>query len=130
MTYQELFSRLTYETALVVFLKRNGEVRLMLCTRNLSTVSLLYGFQGQALGGHDNRCNINNGNVAVFDMIVGEARSFNIDRVLDVQFAGIVSTREEYDAVLKQFVVFKADYEKSKPMMISMDTFEEGGDKA
>ena len=58
MTYPEVYSRLCYETAFVVFLKKDGTIRLMLCTRNLNTVSLQYGFQGKALGGHDNRCNI------------------------------------------------------------------------
>lgn len=123
MTYPEVYSRLTFETAVIVFLKKNGEVRIMLGTRNLNTVSLLYGFQGQVLGGHDTRCNINNGNIAVFDMIIGDARSFNIDRLLDIQFAGVISTKEEYDAVLEKFKEFKDEYEKSKPMQISMDTF-------
>ena len=56
--YAEVFSKLTYELAFIVFLKKDGTVRLMLGTRNLNTVSLEYGFQGKALGGHDNRCNI------------------------------------------------------------------------
>lgn len=129
MTYPEVYSKLCYEMALIVFLKKNGEVRLMLGTRNLSTVSILYGFQGNVLGGHDNRCNINNGNVAVFDMIAGDARSFNINRVLDIQWAGVVSTREEYDAVLANFVKFKEEYEKTKPMVISMDSFDSKGEQ-
>lgn len=124
MTYPEVYSRLTFETAVIVFLKKNGEIRIMLGTRNLNTVSLLYGFQGQVLGGHDTRCNINNGNIAVFDMIIGDARSFNIDRLLDIQFAGVINTKEEYDAVLEKFKAFKDEYEKSKPMQISMDTFD------
>lgn len=128
MTYPEIYTRLCYETALVVFLKKNGEVRLMLGTRNLNTVSLLYGFQGNTLGGHDNRCNVNNGNVAIFDMIAGDARSFNIDRMLDIQFAGVISSKEEYERVLQQFVAFKTEYEKTKPMVISMDSFEKKGE--
>lgn len=78
--YPEVFSKLTYETAYLIFLKKDGSIRLMLATRNLSTVALRWGFQGKALGGHDNRCNINNGNVAVFDLLLGDARSFSIDR--------------------------------------------------
>ena len=34
MTYPEVYSRLCYETAFVVFLKKDGTIRLMLCTRN------------------------------------------------------------------------------------------------
>lgn len=127
MTYPEVYSKLCYETALIVFLKKNGEVRLMLGTRNLNTVALLYGFQGNVLGGHDTRCNINNGNVAVYDMIAGDARSFNIDRLLDIQFAGVITTKEQYDEVLKKFVKFKDEYEKNKPMRVDMDTIKQLG---
>ena len=127
MTYPEVYSKLCYETASIVFLKKNGEVRLMLGTRNLNTVALLYGFQGNVLGGHDTRCNINNGNVAVYDMIAGDARSFNIDRLLDIQFAGIITTKEQYDEVLNKFVKFKDDYEKNKPMRVDMDTIKQLG---
>lgn len=127
MTYPEVYSKLCYETALIVFLKKNGEVRLMLGTRNLNTVALLYGFQGNVLGGHDTRCNINNGNVAVYDMIAGDARSFNIDRLLDIQFAGVITTKEQYDEVLNKFVKFKEEYEKNKPMRVDMDTVKQLG---
>lgn len=127
MTYPEIYSKLCYETALIVFLKKNGEVRLMLGTRNLNTVALLYGFQGNVLGGHDTRCNINNGNVAVYDMIAGDARSFNIDRLLDIQFAGVITTKEQYDEVLNKFVKFKDEYEKNKPMRVDMDTIKQLG---
>ena len=124
MTYPEIYSRLTYDTAVIVFLKKNGEVRIMLGTRNLNTVSLLYGFQGQVLGGHDTRCNINNGNVAVFDMVIGDARSFSVDRVLDIQFAGVINNKEEYDKVLEGFVKFKEEYENTKPMTLDMNSFD------
>ena len=47
--YPEVFSKLTYETAYLIFLKKDGSIRLMLATRNLSTVALRWGFQGKAL---------------------------------------------------------------------------------
>lgn len=125
MTYPEAFSRLTFETAVIVFLKKNGEVRLMLGTRNLNTVSLLYGFQGAKLGGHDNRCNITNGNLAVFDLVVGDARSFNIERLLSIDFVGEIKTMEQYNTILQKYVEFKNQYEATNPMMISMDIKEE-----
>lgn len=122
MTYPEVYSRLCYETAFVVFLKKDGTIRLMLCTRNLNTVALQYGFQGKALGGHDNRCNISNGNIAVFDLALGEARSFNIDRLVEIEFKGIVSTAEQLEEVTGEFLEFKAEYEKSQPMELDMDS--------
>lgn len=127
MSYAEVFSRLTYETAAIVFLKKDGSVRIMLGTRNLETVRLLYGFQGQTLGGHDNRCNIKNGNLAVFDMIVGDARSFNIERLLDIQYAGVITTKEQYDNVLANFVAYKDAYEKTKPMQLDLSMLDNKG---
>lgn len=120
MQYTEVFSKLTYELATIIFLKKNGEVRLMLGTRNLNTINLIYGFQNQVLGGHDNRCNKDNGNLAVYDMIVGDARAFNINRLIDINFMGVISTKQEYDAALAEFVRFRDEYEKTKPMQVDM----------
>ena len=125
--YPEVYSKLLYETALIVFLKKNGEVRIMLGTRNLNTVNLSFGWQANELNMQDGRCNINNGNIAVIDMIIGEGRSFNIERVLDIQYAGVITTKEQLDNVVKQFVAFKEEYEKTKPMQIDMDSFDNGG---
>lgn len=121
MEYPEVYSRLNYETAVVTFFKKDGSVRVMLATRNLTTVALMYGYKGDVLGGHDNRCNITNGNVAVFDMIAGDARSFSINRLIDIQFCGIVTTKEEYQKVLEQFVAYKEQYEKTKPNVIDIE---------
>lgn len=124
MEYAEIFSRLTYETAIVVFMKKNGDVRLMLGTRNLSTVNLKYGWRAVELGGHDRRCNINNGNIALFDMLVDGVRSFNIERLVTVQFLGEIRTLEELDAAAEKFAEFKEEYEKTQPSEISMDNLD------
>ena len=113
MQYTEVFSRLTYETAGVIFFKKNGDVRIMLCTRNLSTAALEYGFKGSDLGGHDNRCNINNGNIAVIDMLIGEARSFNIDRLVSIDYYGIVETKDQLEEVAAKFAKFREEYMRS-----------------
>lgn len=106
-TYPELYSRLSYETAIVNFIKKDGTFRTMLCTRNLNSISLKYGFKGRELGGHDNRCNINNGNLAVFDLIIGEARSFNIDRCSGVQFLGVITTIEDMEHAFSVYSEYK-----------------------
>ena len=127
VNYPEVYSRLLYETALIVFLKKNGEVRIMLGTRNLNTANIYFGWLGDKLNMQDGRCNINNGNIALIDLIIGDGRSFNVERVLDIQYAGVVTTKEQLDNVVKQFVEFKEKYEKSKPMVIDMNSFEDGG---
>lgn len=121
MKYAEVFSRLTYETAFLVFFKKDGSIRLMLATRNLNTVGLNYGFQGRALGGHDNRCNIQNGNLAVFDLMAGEARSFHIDRLISIEYHGIITKAEELEQLAEKFNTFKEEYESTQPTSINMD---------
>ena len=121
MTYPEVFSKLTYETATVIFMKKDGAIRIMLATRNLHTVELEYGFQGKALGGHDNRCNIKNGNVAIFDIILGEARSFSINRLVSIEYHGAITVKEELDNVVQKYMVFKRNYEATQPMELTMD---------
>ena len=119
--YSEVYSHLNFETAAIVFLKKDGTVRLMLGTRNLSTINLRYGYQGATLGGHDKRCNIGNGNVAVFDLLLGEARAFNIDRLQSIYYMGTVETPEQLDKVANEFIEFQKAYEESKPKAIDMD---------
>lgn len=99
--YGDMFMRLQYEVATVVFTKKNGEIRVMLCTRNLKTAELIHGNLGGLLNGHDKRCNIHNGNISVIDMLKGEPRSFNIDRVLNVNFYGCIDTMEDYTKAYK-----------------------------
>lgn len=124
MQYSEVFSRLTYETAILVFMKKNGEVRLMLGTRNLNTVALRYGFQGNVLGGHDNRCNIKNGNVAVYDLLLGDARSFHIDRLVSIEYLGQIDSMEKLEDAADRFLQFKEKYEASKPKELTMDSLD------
>lgn len=119
-TYPEVFSRLTYETAIIIFLKKNGEVRSMLATRNLNTVAIKNGFQGGVLGGHDKKCNINNGNVAVYDLIKCDARSFNIDRLIDIEYLGEIKTDEEYEEAFAKFLEFKKKYDEQTKVETDM----------
>lgn len=123
MDYAEVFRNLTYQTAIIIFIKKNGEIRVMLGTRNLKTVELEYGFKGMELGGHDKRCNINNGNVAVYDMIVGEARSFSINRLVSIQYVGEITDTDTLNKVVEEYVKFKNDYEATKPKTLDIDTF-------
>lgn len=121
--YAEVFSRLNYELGIITFFKKNGDIRVMLGTRNMNIISLKYGFQGKELGGHDTRCNIKNGNIAVFDMVIGEARSFNIDRICsDVYWLGEVKTIEEYDKLFDQYMQYKEECDKCQKQSIDLDS--------
>lgn len=119
--YTEVYRGITYDTAILIFMKKNGDIRIMLGTRNLKTVELKYGFQGRALGGHDNRCNINNGNIAVFDMMLGETRSFNISRLIHFQPIGLIDSNEKLDEASEIYSDFKEKYEAEQPTKLDMD---------
>lgn len=127
MKYAEAFSKLSYELAIISFLKKDGTVRVMLGTRNLNTVKLKFGFQGAALGGHDNRCNIGNGNLAIYDMILGEARCFNINRLIDIQWLGVISSEEQLNKAYELFDNYNKEYEKTKPKTINFDDIDNIG---
>ena len=41
--YSEIFGRLTFDTATVLFIKKDGTIRCKLATKNISTVALEFG---------------------------------------------------------------------------------------
>lgn len=118
--YSEVYNRISTETGIVVFRKKDDTVRVMLATRNLITASLDYGLLKSLLDGHDKRCNIRNGNVGVIDLTIGEGRAFNIERVLDIVWLGDIRTKEDLDKAFDKFMEVKKANEGTKN--INMDT--------
>lgn len=112
MDYGETYTRLSYETALVAFVKKDGSIRILLGTRNLTTAALEYGNLGGLLNGHDKRCNIKNGNLAVVDLALGECRSFNIERLLKIHYFGQIETLERLEEVYTEYMGIKQEFEK------------------
>lgn len=128
MTYQELYTELLRSVCVVTFIKKDGNVRNMLATTNARIASIGGEFNPMALMGHEKRCNIDNGNIAVWDMIIDEPRSFNINRVLAAYTFGNIQTKEQLNYVVEQFKQYDEDYSKNNPMTLSMDTeFNNGG---
>lgn len=121
MNYPEVYSRLNFELGIVIFIKKNGEFRVMLCTRCMSIINLVFGYKGNVLASHDNRCNIGNGNVAVYDMAIEDARCFNIDRVIDIQWLGPVESKEQYNRMFAEFVEFRDNYIKACTATVDFD---------
>ena len=102
-------------------MKKNGDVRIMLATRNIETASLLYDFLGGQLAGHDKRCNIKNKNMAVIDLEIGEARSFSVERLIDVEFCGEVNTKDDIEKVFEHFMVEQKQFNESLDNKLNMD---------
>ena len=122
MNYPEVYSRLNFELGIVIFIKKNGEFRVMLCTRCMSVINMVFGYKGNVLASHDNRCNIGNGNVAVYDMAIEDARCFNIDRVIDIQWLGPVESKEQYNRMFAEFVEFRDNYIKACTATVDFDS--------
>ncbi len=118
--YSEVYNKLSTETGVVKFRKKDGTLRVMLCTRNLITANLDYGMLKGLLDGHDKRCNIRNGNIGVIDLTIGEGRAFNIERVISIDWLGDIRTKEDLDKAFDIFMNIKNNSDVSS--QISMDT--------
>lgn len=119
-SYSEVYNKLSTETCIVTFRKKDGTVRVMLATRNLITSGLDYGLLKGLLDGHDKRCNIRNGNIGVIDLTIGEGRAFNIERILDIIWLGDIRTKEDLDRAFDKFMDVKNSIELTSK--ISMDS--------
>lgn len=119
-SYSDVYNKLNFGVATVIFFKKNGDIRVMLATRNVRTAALLHGYLGGELAGHDKNCSIKNGNIAVIDLILGEARMFNIDRVIAIYYHGEIETAEQAEAQVEEFLDYKNKYEANNPMKIDI----------
>lgn len=124
--YLDVIQRLCSETAVVVFMKRNGELRAMLCTRNIFTLRMFGDFLGLSLTRHDGRCNIKNGNISVIDLEISEARSFGIDRVLHIEWCGVIEEPGQLDKAAEMLEYIRNTYSQtSDSSNITLDNMNE-----
>lgn len=101
--YPEIYRRLMQETAILKFIKADGTNRIMLATRNTVTSELMGDNLIGLLGGYDKRCNRHNGNIAVIDLALVTCRSFNIERLVDVKWCGVVETEESLSEAIESY---------------------------
>ena len=102
--YSQIFSGLSNDTAIVTFKKKDNTIRTMICTRNRYTIEGNCGDIIYQLLGKDKHCNINNGNMSVIDIAIGEARSFNINNLINIEYLGEIKTPEEYTTALAKYL--------------------------
>jgi hypothetical protein len=127
MDYSQIYMRLNHETACAIFVKRDGTIRTMLCTRNNTTMHNNGNDLMGRLVAYDRRCNINNRNIAVYDLVLGDVRSFNTDRLIDTEWYGILETKEQLDEAHIKFKEFDRKYKAEMPQQISMDMLKDTG---
>ena len=112
--YCDVFNSLEYKTGVAVFMKKNGDMRVMLATRNVDTIEKLGigNMYGKMLS-YSNRCNQGNGNIPVMDIILADARTINVDRLLEFEPIGVINTQEDLNnacGVYKKYVsAYKPD---------------------
>lgn len=112
--YGEVYRRLTQETAIVKFVKADETIRIMLATRNTETSAMMGDNLIGLLGGYDKRCNRHNGNIAVIDLALVTCRSFNIERVLSIEWCGIIETEDELSNTIDKFKQYKQSSDTEK----------------
>jgi hypothetical protein len=114
-SYTELYKKLTYEAMVIIFLKKDGTVRVMLGTRNLDIAKVKFGWINSELSKMDKRCSVDNGNVGIIDLILGEGRCFNVNRLIWVKSLGVVTDEAQYDKMIQYFAEFTNDYTGMMP---------------
>lgn len=106
-TYQELLEITNTGLACVVFVKKKGEIRYMLCTRNLDFSNAFIGYYGSKLGMFDAKYTYDNNNFPVIDLVVQDVRTVAVNRMLYAQPLALPKTREQLNTMLNHFEVFK-----------------------
>lgn len=113
LDYRELHSKLGKSTMIITFYKANGEIRPMLCTRNINTAAINYGYMGNRLSSFSRNCNERNRNIGVIDLIIGDARCFKMDRVVDANDLGEITTPEHFDRAVEIFRNYVEKYKEA-----------------
>ena len=87
--------------AVVVFRKKNNEIRVMLCTRSPITCGAV-GLEAHI--GNKNEASLEaNGNITVMDLIAGETRIFNINRVMYSLWMLEVANPDEVEMIFEAY---------------------------
>ena len=90
--YNELKTYLGTYTAVVLFQKKDGTKRAMLCTRNPYTIKSLTGVKlSGELAGHDKRHTASTGTLSVIDLSICEARAITVSKILGIVWVGILT---------------------------------------
>ena len=95
-------------SAILVFRKKNNELRVMLCTRNFQTANL---------AGFDARLNSRNTakteadvNLIVTELVLGETRQVNISRIVYSCWFTMASTQEEIEQLNVAYEYIKSQW--------------------
>ena len=93
--YLQLKNTLEQQSIIVSFKKKNGDVRVMLGTRNMTTCEKICNRDlTKMLFGFDKKNTAATLNIPVVDLALGEVRTFNVERMLGYQLIGVLDNDE------------------------------------
>lgn len=102
--YVKLYRELESGIVRVKFIKKDGTVRDMLCSRDMTIIDVLHPGVYRKLGSHASRCNKKTGAIAVIDLILGECRAFSVNRIIENENYGEAETEEDIMKLYDKYV--------------------------
>ena len=102
--------------AIIVFRKKSGELRTMLCTRNFNTATL---FDFDARINSRTNAKLSPDNVVVTDLIIGETRQILLSNVMWSAWFSIPTTKDDVDTLIRAFNYVKdswSNYDELSPI--------------
>lgn len=128
LDYGKTYGGLNFWAACVVFFKKGGELRVMLASRSraIAAIAGCADKVGQ-LNHRDSRCNIHNKNIGAIDLLLGEVRAFNTERVAWFEWVN-VRTPEELDQAILRAKQLEEQYKGKLKELETMDGMDEGLD--
>lgn len=127
-----MYSELSLSVCAVTFIKKNGESRCMLCTRNIKIAGRVVGYMKGSLDGVDRRNSKNPSTVGVIDLEIGEIRNINMSTVVNFKVYDNVNDYEGFTKALDDFTNYKENYynsiKGSEVKVASLDDLDTNGE--
>lgn len=93
--YSDLYFKLMSNVAIVSFIKKNGDIRVMLCTKNRTLGLEQNPNMESRYENMDFRNGLASGNMAVLDLESGKPKLFTLERVIGFTLFGSYSSISE-----------------------------------
>ena len=106
--YQKAKYLLETGAAIIVFRKKNSELRVMLCTRNMNTARLA-GCEAH-LNSKNTAKSEADGNLIVCDLIIGETRQIHISRVAYSVWFNSIGDANDIEKLVEAFNIIKEQW--------------------
>ena len=127
---KDLYSQLCYELnsklVMFTFIKKDGTIRNLLGTKSKSQIQVMSEDAFRKLSGYEKRASIDNGNLAVVDMVIAEPRMVNVERLLRcvVIDSMYIDTYNDAYEPMKLFEKFCEESREVYGEKLEMDTFD------